>query len=624
MMLPHLRTSEVAMNDQITGGPPAEHVDCLCTTIAGIVARGRNTRGLSSGAAWRDSLDVEVSACHARTKPATTRGGNEHLTVFPARRIITMEPGMPTASAVAVSGDRIVAVGSMESLQPWMDAHSHRIDDTFRDKILLPGLIDPHLHPWLIALLLSKTIVAPEAWDLPAEYVEAVLTRQELFSRLRQVHQQHETSEPLIAWGWNPYFHGPLTRQDLNAISPDTPLVVWHRSFHEIVFNDAGLAYFCLTPKLLPDDCHEHASFERGHFWEKALWAAFAAMAPYLFEEQRIREGFELARQLMHRGGVTTAADMLAGSGWDFDLEWKLMRETFDNDQTPFRLLLCPCPHMMEDEEQGPDEVFDFISRLPKLSTHRLMWMNAVKSFADGAFISQLMQLTYPGYIDGHRGTWITQPSELKTILEPYWREDFDVYHHVNGDLGLDVTLDVLEELLTERYRADPIFDLHHFGISREDQIGRIARLGATVSTNGYYLYLFGDKWSQVGIGHERASQMTRHGSLARHGVRFTMHSDCPMGPIKPLLAVQTAVTRMTASGSVLGPEHSVTLDQALSAVTIDAARSLRMEAHLGSIATGKKADFTVLLEDPYAVGPDHISDIPLWGTVFEGQLHPL
>ena len=66
--------------------------------------------------------------------------------------------------------------------------------------------------------------------------------------------------------------------------------------------------------------------------------------------------------------------------------------------------------------------------------------MNAVKSFADGAFISQLTQLTFPGYIDAHEGAWITQPSELQTILEPYWREGFDVYHHDNGEFGLDVT----------------------------------------------------------------------------------------------------------------------------------------------------------------------------------------
>lgn len=602
-------------NDSTSG-----HEGCMCSHVAQAVAAGRNMRSPEE----TEPLKPIPAPVRPGAAPKPHHVG-QSLTVFPVRRIITMDPGMPTATAVAVSDGRIVGVGSMKSLQPWLEAFPHSVDDSLRDKILLPGLIDPHLHPWLIAMLLTQTIVAPEAWDLPTGRVEAVTTREQLLTRLTDACEKHDDiSEPLMAWGWNPYFHGPLTREDLNGIATELPVVVTHRSFHEVVVNDAAIQYFGLTPEALPESSLEHANFERGHFWERARWALLSLMAPHLFEPSRLRAGFELAKQLMHQGGVTTAADMLAGSGWDFDTEWQMIQETFDNDDTPMRLLLVPCPHMMQTQRSVPDETLAFIRTLPNLNTNRLIWMNAVKSFADGAFISQLMQLTFPGYIDSHEGSWITEPSELESILEPYWRDGFDVYHHVNGDLGLDVTLDVLERLRAACYRPDPIFDLHHFGISREDQIGRIARLGGTVSTNGYYLYLFGDRWSQVGVGHERASQMTRHGSLARHGVRFTMHSDCPMGPIKPLLAVQTAVTRTTASGAVLGLDQAVTLDQALAAVTIDAAASLRMDAEIGSIVAGKKADFTVLDEDPYEVQPAQLEKIPIWGTVFEGQIHKL
>ena len=93
----------------------------------------------------------------------------DQLTVYPARKIVTMDPSMPTATVVAVRDDRIVAVGTMETLKPWLDAHEFEIDERLRDKVLLPGFIDPHLHPGLGARLLSQNeIITPEDWELPS------------------------------------------------------------------------------------------------------------------------------------------------------------------------------------------------------------------------------------------------------------------------------------------------------------------------------------------------------------------------------------------------------------------------------------------------------------------------
>ena len=213
---------------------------------------------------------------------------------------------------------------------------------------------------------------------------------------------------------------------------------------------------------------------------------------------------------------------------------------------------------------------------------------------------------------------------QLKPQIEPFWKAGFDVNIHVNGDRGVDVTLDALHALLEEHPRPDIRYILQHFGFSRQDQATRIGRLGATVSATGYYLWLLGDKWAEVGIGPDRADRMIRLGSLARNGVTVTLHSDLPMGPVRPLLAVWSVTTRKTASGTVRGAEEALTLDQALRAVTVDAAWSLRMDHEIGSIAARKKADFVVLDEDPYAVALDHVKDIRIWGTVFEGQVYPV
>ncbi len=96
------------------------------------------------------------------------------------------------------------------------------------------------------------------------------------------------------------------------------------------------------------------------------------------------------------------------------------------------------------------------------------------------------------------------------------------------------------------------------------------------------------------------------------------------MAAAEPLLLVWVAVNRISSDGDVLCPEERVSLHQALRSITIDAAFILGVESESGSIVSGKTADFTVLEQDPYEVAPEKIKDIPIWGTVFEGQPFPL
>jgi predicted amidohydrolase YtcJ len=117
---------------------------------------------------------------------------------------------------------------------------------------------------------------------------------------------------------------------------------------------------------------------------------------------------------------------------------------------------------------------------------------------------------------------------------------------------------------------------------------------------------------------------MVRSASVLKHGIPLSFHSDLPMGPASPLNFIWCAVNRVTPSGRVAGPDQRIDVDAALRAVTIEAAHSWRQEAKIGSIAPGKIANFTVLGEDPYVVEPMKLKDIPVWGTVFEGEVHPV
>lgn len=544
---------------------------------------------------------------------------SEELVIYVARKIVTMEPGQPKATAVAVQNGLIVDVGSLAQFREWLGDKPHRVDKRFAKKVLMPGFIDPHVHPFLAAKLLTFDIAAPEYWDLPDGTIEATPDRASFVERITKLVGDHtDPSKPQIIWGWHRLWHGDFTRSDLDAITKDKPLVLWHRSYHEIVANSAALEWLDLSAEEIKE-AGEQIDLAKGHFMERGLSAASRRLAELTESPEKVAQGLGIFRDLVRRAGVTTVADLVAGSTIGIDREWDAARKHLQGKNVPFRTLFIASPFAWFLEMGEPGHAYHETIRAQ--ATPQLRWPRAIKTFADGAFISQLMQLSAPGYLDGHEGQWIVPPEFQRSTIEPYWKNDYDVYYHVNGDRGVDETLDVFEALQSAHPRADSRFSLEHFGVSREDQITRLARLGGSVSINGYYLYLFGDMYAKHGLGYSRASQITRLGSLARAGVRFTMHSDLPMGPIEPLLAVTSAVTRRTLDGSILGREQAVSVEAALRAVTIDAAWSLRIDDEVGSIAVGKKADFVVLDRSPFDVRPSRIRDIQVWGTVFEGQV---
>ncbi len=228
------------------------------------------------------------------------------------------------------------------------------------------------------------------------------------------------------------------------------------------------------------------------------------------------------------------------------------------------------------------------------------------------------------GYTDGHKGEWIATPQEIRAATKLYWDAGYQIHIHVNGDLGLDVVLDALERCMRENPRYDHRTVIVHFANSTDEQVARIARLGAIVSANPYYLAAFADRYGEVGLGPDRADSMVRLGAVAGRGVPISLHSDLPMGPARPLYLAWCAVNRVTTSGRIAAKDQRISVEQALRAVTINAAHSWRMEQEMGSIAPGKVANFTVLDDDPLAVDPIKLKDIPIWGTVFEGKVYPV
>ena len=539
--------------------------------------------------------------------------------VFVARTIVTMNPDKPRARAVAVRDGRIVAVGSLAEVQTALGPGFHAVDERFAEKVLMPGFIDNHLHPSMAALLLPMRFATPFDWSLPGREVVGIRDPEAWRARLRELEAQEPEGEWLFVWGYHGLFHGPLSRADLDAISISRPMVVWHRSFHEVVLNSAALSALGLDAAAVAG--HPQVDLARGHFYETGLEVAFAPLAPHLLSPRRFAQGLSLTRQSIHQGGITTIADMAFGLT-DGDAELSAYQAMLGGDDVPFRTLLVPDGR--RPLAQGAEAARAQLARWAAQDEGKVRFLPQVKLFADGAFFSQLMQLGPPGYLDGHHGEWLMEPAALEAAARFYWNEGQQIHVHANGDRGVAVTLDVLEMLLAENPRADHRFTLHHYGYSTEEQSGRAAELGAYVSANPYYVYTLSDLYARVGLGEERAHNMVRLGSLARAGVPVSLHSDFTMAPAQPLRLAWVAANRVNAEGEQVGPAQRLDRDQALRAITVEAARAIRMEDEIGSIEVGKRADFTVLDDDPLEVPLEDLADLGIWGSVFEGRVFPI
>ena len=541
------------------------------------------------------------------------------ITVYTAKSILTMNESAPRATAVAVRDGRIMEVGSLASLAPWLDAHAHQIDERFANDIIVPGLIDPHLHPTMAAVLLPMFFITAMQWRFPWGTTEPTTNPQDYDQRLAAAAEAN-TQELLITWGHHALWHGDMSRERINRIDSVTPIVVWNRSFHEVCMNDGALKLLGINATSIGR--RQQIDLERGRFFEKGLGYAIQKLNPWILAPERLRNGLERLREVVHFGGHTTIADLAVGI-FDFDTEMAGLTDILDTPNAPFRTELVANALALS-ASRDDDQLLQFIDRLPQQNTAKLNFRRRVKLFADGAFFSEIAQLQAPGYIDGHDGEWLMVPEKLESTARIYWNAGYQVHVHVTGDLGVELALDVLEPLQWERPRFNHGFTLEHFGFCTPEQIDRAAALGAQVSANVYYLHELSAIYATRSVGYERASSMARLGSAMARGINTTLHSDFTMAPAQPLNSMWVAVNRINAEGELMGAAERLSPEQGLRAITLNAAKVLGLSDEIGSIRAGKKADFTVLAEDPLTCDPMHIKDIEIKATVFEGRVHPI
>jgi predicted amidohydrolase YtcJ len=540
--------------------------------------------------------------------------------VLVARRILTMDTDLPVATAVAIEDGRIRAVGSSDELQRLVETEGFLRDERFRDKVLMPGFIDPHVHPTLAATILPMDIVSSVAWETPRGRSRPVRTREEFLARLRELDAARADDDWLLVWGYHHVYHGELSRADLDAVSLVRPIFVWQRSVHEMYFNRAALDRLGFTEAEFA--AHPQASWEQGRIWEAGTFSLGRRMTQVLARPSSYLKGLEMMSRVLHRGGVTTVAEQGFPQVGTL-AELATLHLELDKGDTPYRFILVPNAMFFYRREGSAAAALHAVERLLGWSTDRVRIVRQAKYYADGAIYSQLMQMSEP-YRDGHHGEWLLEPEEQKELLDTLWSAGWDLHVHVNGDAALDVILDQVESAgLSLGPASSRRLVLEHYGYAREDQHERVAGLGIEVSNNSYYPFELAPAYARIGLGPERAADISPLGGLARAGVPFSFHSDFPMAPAEPLTLVWSAVNRVASDGQVWGEHQRVALELALRAITIEGARSLGMQEEIGSIRAGKRADFTVLERDPHETEARALADIGIWGTVFEGRVYP-
>lgn len=545
----------------------------------------------------------------------------EPITVFEARRIVTMSQSMPRSRFMAVAGGMILGLGeSLDALAPWTGGRQFSLDRRFADKVIFPGLVDPHIHPMQAAIMLGMPFLAPDDWTLPSGKWPGITSQEAFRSRLMQVVASNP-ADPLIVWGHHELFHGPIGRAELDTIAPERPLLVWQRSFHDIYANSAALKWMGLAdPAAFAAALDaagaqaEHGDIARGMFSETALQVALAKLQPVILAPEKLHRGFAGLLQMMRERGVTTTSDLATGIFARFDAEAELIARAFSSPGSTARVNLMPIA--AEIDAVGDIDVW-MQERSGKFVSDNVSLKRRVKLFADGAFFAQNMQMAAPGYSDGHVGKWLTEPDKLHEQMQRYWQAGFALHIHVNGDEGAEVVLYGLGKL-SPRPAQDIVVE--HLGYCTEEQVTRIARLGAMVSAQPNYIRVLGGAYAKRGFGPDRAALMNRLGSVERTGMPLGLHSDFNMAPIDPFYLAWIAQSRLGIDGVARAPQERLSREKALRAITIEAARVIGMDGEIGSLAAGKKADFVVLDHDPFEIETAAMKELPIRATAFEGR----
>ena len=547
------------------------------------------------------------------------------VVIYAAKTVVTMEEANPSAEAIAVEAGRVVGLGDATLL---LEAFPKaKIDKSFENHTIVPGLIDPHIHMLLSAVQYALPMAPPWPIATPDGAVPGYATRSAFLARLKEIEQNASgKKKPLIIYGYHDLVHGGLNKTDLDEISDTRPILVWHYSSHDFYLNSAALEWAKVDKEL--HEQYEGVALDdngdlTGRIYEDALPYLMDTIGPSLINPLKVRKGAKGFSELLRQGGVTTVADLGYGilglrlENLNIRFNWGSIKKS------GHRLYLVPEHRAFaaKFDDKRVEEIQRMVSGARKTPAPVLP---QVKFFVDAAFYSQTMRISAPGYLggqsEGSEGMWVLPPSSIAETIRPYWEAGLGVRIHSNGNAAQTATLNALEELRS--FDQERRFVIEHACLFTPRQIGRAAELNAAISAASHYVHYLGEAYQPI-LGQGLGSAISPLASLSKAGAPVTLHSDAPLAPPLPLQAASVHITRSTREGGELTPTEKLSAYEAMEAITIDAAFALGLENEIGSIAIGKKADFTILSANPLETPGEDWPEIGIWGTIIDGAKYP-
>lgn len=557
-----------------------------------------------------------------RPEPATLvlRGG----------QVRTMDADRRVVSAVAVRGNRIVAVGSDAEIGEYVGVHTQVVE--LNGRTVLPGFIDAHVHPALGGERLAQCSVGGESLSVEQmiEFAQTVCLAGE--------------PQPVPEGKWleianvNPV-NFVATAADLDRISSTRPVALHGIDGHTEWVNTKALQLASITAET-PDppggEIERDANGQPTGFLKDAAQGLVDSIIPPLTLDEKVALAAD-ALAMLRAKGITTVQDAWVSEG---------TLEVYEALAAAGNLNMRVRASLMSDIVDDEAEYQRLLGLRAKYATHPLIQADAVKIFSDGVieYPTQTAAMIKP-YLDGnghattnYGGRYFEQ-AVLNAYVTRLDKEGFTVHTHSIGDYTTRATLDAIQAARQANGTAGAEANRHqitHLQIVDPADIPRFGALG--VVANMQLFWAEPNEWSMDAVEPYLLPETHRYmypaGSLRAAGATLVGASDWPVDalpddpmPNTPLASMQTGATRTNATpgspylGQVLHGEEVVPVADMLAAYTANAARALRLEAKVGSIEVGKRADMVVLGADPLQVPPLEISQIAVLQTIFDGQV---